>query len=395
MIRKCIFDLTMEFSSEELKRYSRHFVLEEFGMKGQMSLKKAKVLVVGAGGLGCPALLYLTAAGIGTIGIADHDVVSISNLQRQILYIADDIGEKKTKAAIKRLSRMNPHVAYNDHPDKITSANALSILKDYDVVIDGTDNFPARYLLNDACVLLNKPLIYGSILKFEGQVAVFNYKLPDGNFSANYRDLFPEPPAPESVPNCEQAGVLGVLPGMIGSFQASEAIKIISSVGEPLANKLLILDAFTMEQLIVKIGNRDTRKTITRLVDYDIFCGISQEKNKSLSHNTANPIMKEITVQELQELKESGKDFQLIDVREPHETDIANIGGELIPMGSIEKNVNKISRDKQVVIYCRSGGRSGKVVQWLEQNHKFDNLYNLKGGILAWADEIDPEMEKY
>lgn len=385
----------MEFNSEELRRYSRHFVLEEFGIKGQSALKKSRVLVVGAGGLGCPALLYLAAAGVGTIGIADDDIVSLSNLQRQVLYTIDDIGQYKAKAASNRLGRLNPHILLKEYIEKISSVNALKILEDYDLVIDGTDNFPARYLLNDACILLKKPLVYGSILKFEGQAAIFNYRQPDGSFSANYRDLFPAPPAPESIPNCEQAGVLGVLPGMIGSFQANEAIKILTGIGEPLVNKLLILDAFTMEQRIIKIENRTTAITVSSLIDYDIFCGISQEKNKSLSSNSDSPNMKEITVKELQELKESGKDFQLIDVREPHETDIATIGGELIPMGSIEKNVDKISKDKQVVIYCRSGGRSGKVIQWLEQNHKFDNLYNLKGGILAWADEIDPEMETY
>lgn len=384
-----------EFNAEELKRYSRHLVLEEFGMQGQTALKKARVLVVGCGGLGCPALLYLTAAGVGVIGIADHDVVDVSNLQRQVLFTTEDIGNYKIDAALKRLEALNPHVKFRSHKNKLLSSNALDILREYDLIIDGTDNFPTRYLINDACVLLGKPLVYGSILKFEGQVAVFNLPGKEGTFSANYRDLFPSPPDAGSVPNCEQAGVLGVLPGLIGTMQANEAIKVLSGTGAPLSNKLLIIDALTMEQTIIQIADRNSRKVISSLIDYDIFCGISQDKNKSLPPDVTNSPMKEITVEELQALKESGADFQLIDVREPHETDICSIGGELIPMGSVPQQVNKIAKDKQVVIYCRSGARSGKIVQWLEQNHQFTNLYNLKGGILAWADEIDPDMATY
>lgn len=384
-----------ELNAEELKRYSRQLVLNEFGIKSQLSLKNSSVLMVGAGGLGCPALLYLAAAGIGTLGIADGDTVTISNLQRQVLYTTEDIGLHKADVAAKKLKQLNPHISVNAYLENVSASNALKLLAPYDLIIDGTDNFPARYLLNDACILLDKPLVYGSVLKFEGQVAVFNVKQPDGTFSANYRDLFPSPPDPDSVPNCEQAGVLGILPGLIGSFQATEAIKVLAGIGAPLTNKLLIVDALWTEQRVIHIKSNNTRETISKLIDYEFFCGISQEKNKSLPGKLNRSAMKEITVQELNELKESGKDFQLIDVREPHETDIATIGGELIPMGSIEKNVSKISKDKQVVIYCRSGARSGKVVQWLEQNHNFTNLYNLKGGILAWANEIDPDMETY
>ncbi|MBT1696894.1 molybdopterin-synthase adenylyltransferase MoeB [Fulvivirgaceae bacterium PWU4] len=384
----------MSLTSEELKRYSRHLVLQEFGMAGQLKLKHARVLVVGAGGLGSPVLLYLTAAGIGTIGIADHDTIDISNLQRQVLFITASAGESKALAAEKRLQQLNPLVSFRVHPVKLTSQNALDILKDYDVVVDGTDNFATRYLLNDACVLLDKPLVYGSILKFEGHLAVFNCPKSDGSRSPNYRDLFPEPPAPGSVQNCEDAGVIGVLPGIIGTMQANEVIKIVTGTGEPLAGKLLIFDSNSMEQTLITVPGRNSRNAIKTLIDYDDFCGISPDKNKSLDvKQTQN--MKEITVQELKKLKDSGADFQLIDVREPHEYDICNLEGELIPMSEIPYNVDKISKDKQVVIHCRSGKRSGDMLLWLEKNHGFSNLYNLKGGVLAWAKEIDPTFPTY
>jgi len=377
----------------ERKRYSRHLVLQDFGVENQLKLKKARVLVVGAGGLGCPALLYLAAAGVGTLGIADFDTVDISNLQRQVLFTVDDLHKNKAEVAALRLQQLNPLLAYLCYTEKISSVNALSVISEYDVVLDGTDNFQTRYLLNDACVLLDKPLVYGSILKFEGQVSVFNLKTSAG-YAANYRDLFPIPPDPSSVPNCEQAGVLGVLPGMIGSMQANEVIKIITGVGEPLANKLLLLDAATMQQTIITIQPQNARNSIRTLIDYDEFCGISQEKNKSLNANQSLN-MKEVTVQELKEMLDSKADFQLIDVREPHEYDICNLGGELIPQGEIPYNTDKISTDKKVVIHCRSGARSGNMVQWLEKNKGLTNLYNLKGGILAWAKEIDQEMPTY
>jgi molybdopterin/thiamine biosynthesis adenylyltransferase/rhodanese-related sulfurtransferase len=390
-----VFLITMaKLNNDEHIRYSRHLVLEEFGLEGQLKLKQSKVLVVGAGGLGSPVLLYLTAAGIGTVGIADHDKVDLTNLQRQVLFSINDIGNNKATAAAIRLKALNDQIQITTYTDKITSVNALDILKGYDVVVDGTDNFPTRYLLNDACVLLNKPLIYGSILKFEGQVSVFNLKGKQGDHCANYRDLFPEPPSPESTPNCSEAGVLGVLPGMIGSMQATEAIKVLTGIGKTLAGKLLILDAYSMETSIINIPNRGTRNAIKSLIDYDDFCGINQQKNKPLTSQN-NSAMKEITVQELEQLKASGEDFQLIDVREPHEFDICDLGGELIPMGDIPSNVDKISKDKKVVVHCRSGKRSGDVISYLEKNHNFQNLYNLKGGILAWAREIDPEMPTY
>ena len=383
-----------KLSAEEIKRYSRHLVLEEVGVIGQQKLGSAKVLVVGAGGLGSPILLYLAAAGVGTIGIIDHDTIDISNLQRQVLFSSQDVGLKKAEVAARKLRDLNPLVTINVFTEKLTGANALDIIQAYDMVMDGTDNFPTRYLLNDACVLSDKILIYGSILKFEGQISVLNFPKADGKRSSNYRDCFPEPPAPETVQNCEQAGVIGALPGIIGTLQASEAIKIILGAGDPLIDKLLIFDALSLDQTIINIPDRQTRAGIKSLIDYEDFCGISQDKNKSLAGNQSN-IMKEITVQELKKLKDTGADFQLIDVREPHEFDICNLDGELIPMSEIPYNVDKIAKDKQVVIHCRSGKRSGDMLLWLEKNHGFNNLYNLKGGILAWAKEIDPEMPQY
>ncbi len=380
-------------TNAELIRYNRHLILQDFGKEGQLKLKNASVLVVGAGGLGSPALLYLTAAGVGTIGIIDFDTVDASNLQRQVIFTSDDVGKNKAEAASLRLSERNPYILLKTYSEKLTSFNALDIIRDYDVVVDGTDNFPTRYLINDACVLLNKPFVYGSILTYEGQVSVFNYLNKEGNFSANYRDLFPTPPEPSSVQNCEQAGVLGVLPGIIGSMQANEVIKMITGIGEVLANKLLLFDSLSMQQTIVTFRSQQTREHIKYLIDYDDFCGVSQQKSKSLNSNQST--MKEVTVQELQKLKETGADFQLIDVREPHEFDICNLEGELIPQADIPANVDKISKNKQVVIHCRSGARSGNMVQWLEKNHGFENLYNLKGGILAWAKEIDATMPTY
>jgi adenylyltransferase/sulfurtransferase len=380
-------------SQEEMKRYNRHLILREIGLSGQERLKAARVLVVGAGGLGSPALLYLTAAGVGMLGIVDADHVDETNLQRQVLYTTQDIGRLKVDAAIARLAQLNPHVSLNGYAERITSHNALDIIRSYDIIVDGTDNFATRYLLNDACILTDKPLVYGSILRFEGQVSVFNFRFETGRYSANYRDLYPQPPEPGAVLNCGEAGVLGVLPGMIGSLQANEVIKIITKTGEPLADKLLLFDSLTLEQQIISIRERGTRTTITHLIDYDEFCGISPEKNESLKTKPFN--MKEITVQELKALKDSGADFQLIDVREPHEYDICNLAGELIPQGEIPSNVERIAKDKQVVVHCRSGARSGNMVNWLEKNHGFTNLYNLKGGILAWAKEIDTSMPTY
>lgn len=375
-----------KLTPEELTRYSRHLVLKDFGLKNQEKLKQASVLVVGAGGLGSPALLYLAAAGIGKIGIIDFDVVQESNLQRQVLFTTDDTGTNKAQAAAQHLNKLNPFVSVIPIKEKLSSDNALTIISNFDVVLDGSDNFPTRYLVNDACILLEKPFVYGSILQYEGQLAVFNVALGENKRSTNYRDLFPEPPLPHEVPNCEQAGVLGVLPGMLGSMMTNEAIKLITRIAEPLLNRLIIVDSLSLEIMSVKIPDRNSRASIKKLIDYEQFCGINQEKDKSLG-------MKEITVQELKHLIDTKSDFQLIDVREAHEYEQANIGGEHIPMADVPHNIDRIQTNKQVVIHCRSGGRSGNIIQWLEKNHGFDNLYNLKGGILAWAREIDDSLD--
>jgi adenylyltransferase/sulfurtransferase len=372
--------MSTPFSSDELIRYSRHFVLPGFGETAQHKLREARVLVVGAGGLGAPVLYYLAAAGVGTLGVADADQVSLSNLQRQILFTEQDLGKNKALAASERLKALNAHIRVEPTPQQITAANALSLLASYDVVIDATDNFPTRYLLNDACVLVNRPLVYGSVFRYEGQVAVFNFE-----GGPNYRDLYPQPPTPGAVPNCEQGGVLGVLPGIIGCYQANEAIKIIAGLGRSLAGHLLLIDTLTLETTRIAVPQRNQRAAIKNLIDYDHFCGLTK----------SDKAMKEVTVQELKAMIDSKEDFQLIDVREPHEYDICNLQGELIPQGEIPHQVDRISKDKKVVIHCRSGARSGNMVGWLEKNHGFTNLYNLKGGILAWADQIDPSVPKY
>ncbi len=341
-------------------------------------------MVVGAGGLGCPALLYLAAAGVGTIGIADNDVIDLSNLQRQVLFTTMDIGKPKAMQAKNRLVELNPNVNFVVHQTFISNENALTILKGYDVVIDGTDNFPTRYLLNDACVLLNKPLVYGAIQQYEGQVAVFNYEMPPQSYSANYRDLFPNPPEPGTTPNCEEMGVIGVLPGIIGTMQANEAIKILTGSTDVLFNSLLLYDSATGTTEKISIPNRNSRGSVKELIDYEYFCG---EKTNLPSE------MKEISVQELQALRENNVKFQLIDVREPYEYETGNIGAINIPMSEIPKKLDSISTDCQVIFHCKSGNRSAKMIQWVEKNHGHANLYNLTGGIKAWVDEIDDSIE--
>jgi molybdopterin/thiamine biosynthesis adenylyltransferase/rhodanese-related sulfurtransferase len=367
------------FTPDERARYSRHFVLPGFGTAAQDKLRLASVAVVGAGGLGAPLISYLAAAGIGTLGIFDHDVVDVSNLQRQVLFSTDDTGQLKALCAKRYVSRLNPHVKVLAITDRVNSANALSLLAPFDIIVDATDNFPSRYLLNDAAVLLKKPLVYGSIFRYEGQVSVFNF-----NGGPTYRDLYPEPPKPGTVPDCEQGGVLGVLPGVIGSLQANEVIKMITGIGEVLSGKLLIFDALTLESRLIRLSKKQPIR-IVHLIDYDHFCGITPETKE----------MKEITVEELKALLDAKSEIQLIDVREPHEFDTCNLGGELIPMAEVPHHVEKILSDKQVIIHCRSGGRSGNIIKWLEKNHGFTNLYNLKGGILEWAKKIDPTMPTY
>jgi molybdopterin/thiamine biosynthesis adenylyltransferase/rhodanese-related sulfurtransferase/molybdopterin converting factor small subunit len=380
------------FSKEELARYNRHIIIPGFGMEAQQKLKTAKVLVIGSGGLGSPVLLYLAAAGVGTIGIVDFDVVDDSNLQRQVLFGVDEIGKPKVEAARRRLEALNPYIRIILHQTHLNSQNALEILRDYDVIADGTDNFPTRYLVNDASVLLGKPNVYASIFQFEGQVSVFNYTDRQGQLGPNYRDLYPTPPPPGLVPSCAEGGVLGVLPGIIGSLQALEVIKVITGVGETLSGRFYMFDALGFESRTFTIKRRDDnplngrRPTITKLIDYEQFCGMRAVEEKPL---------KEVTVKELYDWQVKGEPFQLIDVREPHEYDIVNIGGELIPLATVAANSDRIDRDRKVVVHCKVGGRSAKAIRVLEEKFGFTNLYNLKGGILAYIDEVEPELTRY
>ena len=380
------------FSKEELARYNRHIIIPEFGMAAQQKLKAAKVLVIGSGGLGSPVLLYLAAAGVGTIGIVDFDVVDDSNLQRQVLFGVDEIGKPKVEAARRRLEGLNPYINIRIYNTHLNSQNALDILKEYDVIADGTDNFPTRYLVNDAAVLLGKPNVYASIFQFEGQVSVFNYRDAQGNTGPNYRDLYPTPPPPGLVPSCAEGGVLGVLPGIIGSLQALEVIKVITGVGETLSGRFYIFDALNFENRTFTIKRRDDNPingknpTITALIDYEQFCGMRAVEESPL---------KEITAKELYDWQVKGEKFQLIDVREPHEYDIVNIGAELIPLATVSANSGRIDRDKKVVVHCKMGGRSAKAIRELEEKFGFTNLYNLKGGIIAYIDEVQPELTKY
>lgn len=385
------------FSKQELERYSRHLIIPEFNIEGQKKLKNARVLVVGTGGLGAPVLLYLTAAGVGTIGIVDFDIVDTSNLQRQVLFTTKDVGRPKVEAAKERLEALNPFVKFEIFNTRLDSSNALDIISQFDVVADGTDNFPTRYLVNDACVLAGKVNVFASIFRFEGQASVFNYLYPDGNRGPNYRDLFPTPPPPGLVPSCAEGGVIGVLPGILGSLQANEVIKVISGVGDPLAGRFFQFDAAEFKTRIFNISKdpenplTGLNPTQTELIDYEFFCGINLNHTQMKSEEKNN----QLSVAELNEWIQSGKDFQLIDVREPYEYEIANIGGLLIPKGEILQHLDEIDRDKNVVIHCRSGKRSQDVIDLLKQEAGITNLYNLKGGILAWADEINPDVAKY
>jgi molybdopterin/thiamine biosynthesis adenylyltransferase/rhodanese-related sulfurtransferase len=382
----------IQFSKAELARYNRHIIIPEFGEEAQLKLKAARVLIIGSGGLGSPALLYLTAAGVGTIGIVDFDVVDDSNLQRQVLFDVREIGKPKVEAAKRRLEALNPYVNLILHNTHINSENALEIIRDYDVVADGTDNFPTRYLVNDATLLLDKPNVYGSIFQFDGQVSVFNYVNKSGVRGPNYRDLYPTPPPPGLVPSCAEGGVLGVLPGIIGSLQALEVIKVITGVGEPLSGRFYTFDALNFESRTFNIKRRDDNPvngknpTIHKLIDYEQFCGMRAVEEKPV---------KEITARDLYNWKVNGKPFKLIDVREPLEYQIAQIGGELIPLATVAEHADQIPRDIDVVIHCKSGARSLKAIQELEEKFGFKNLYNLKGGILAYIDQVQPELTRY
>jgi len=380
-------DLTNQLTAAEVWRYSRQIVIPEFGVVGQQKLKAAKVLVVGAGGLGSPLLLYLAAAGIGTLGIIDFDRVDESNLQRQVIYTTADVGKSKARTAGEKVKALNPFCQVNIYEAQLERSNALEIIRQYDVVADASDNFATRYLVNDACVLSSKPLVFGSIYRFEGQVSVFNAPQQNGERSPHYRDLFP---VPGDAPNCAESGVIGILPGIIGSLQANEVIKIITSLGEILAGKLMVWDALHNETRVVRFRKNPDVAPITQLAEENPATCITNEKESDKEKS-----MKEVTVQELKELRDSGADFQLIDVREPHEYAIANLNGELIPLGQVEAQADKIARDKQVIVQCRSGARSGNAVRLLEEKFGYTNLYNLKGGILAWSDEVDPSVPKY
>ena len=366
----------INFTKEELARYNRHIIIPEFGIEAQKKLKAAKVLVIGSGGLGSPLLLYLAAAGVGTLGIVDLDVVDDSNLQRQVLFGVQDIGTPKVEAAKIRLKQLNPHIKIKTYNTQFTSKNALEIIRDYDVVADGTDNFPTRYLVNDASVLAGIPNVYASIFQFEGQVSVFNYTDKNGTKGPNYRDLYPTPPEPGLIPNCAEGGVLGVLPGIIGSLQANEVIKVITGVGEPLSGRFFVFDALTFETRTLKITKRANSTEIKELIDYEQFCGISAIEKP----------VKDISTLELENWISNGEDFQIIDVRETSEYEQINIGAHLIPLGEVIARNHEIEREKKVVIHCRSGARSAKAIRQLEEIG-FDNLYNLKGGILAIEQE--------
>ncbi len=368
----------------ELMRYSRHLNLPGFDERHQLLLKQAHVLIIGAGGLGVPVLQYLAAAGIGELTIVDGDKVDISNLQRQVIYRVNDVGKPKAEQAMYYIQKLNPHVRVTALCHFLTNVNTIALVRKADVVVDCTDNFAARYLINDACVLERRPLIYASVYQYEGQVAVFNF--PPAPESINYRDLYPLPPAPEVVPDCASGGVLGVIPGIIGSMQALETIKLITGIAPHLSTKLLIYDGRSGTTKVLRL-KKNPETNITSLINYDEFCGVSL-------HNSLNSSMKEITVQQLNEWRQTSKDFQLVDVREFNELNFVSIGGDHIPLGDIVTRASEVDANKDVVVMCRSGKRSAAAINALK-NLGYNNLLNLKGGILAWAEEIDPSLPKY
>ena len=380
-----------ELSSEDLARYSRHITMPEVGLEGQRRLKAASVLCIGAGGLGSPLAFYLAAAGIGTLGLVDFDVVDSSNLQRQIIHSTRDVGRKKLDSAAEKLTALNPALNVVKHETMLTSANALEILKNYDIVADGTDNFPTRYLVNDACVLLGKPNVYGSIFRFEGQASVFA-----AENGPCYRCLYPEPPPPGLVPSCAEGGVLGILPGLLGVIQATEAIKLILRRGEPLIGRLLLVDALAMSFRELKLRkNPDCpvcgeHPTVTHLIDYEQFCGIAPRSQETAVKNG----IPQMSVQQLKQRLDAGDNPFVLDVREPFEYQIANIGGTLIPMNDVPRRLNEIDPNREIVVQCAVGGRSQRVAEFLKQNG-YGKVSNLAGGIRAWSEQIDPSVPKY
>jgi adenylyltransferase/sulfurtransferase len=379
-------------SNEEIRRYSRHLIMPEVGMEGQKKLKAARVLAIGAGGLGSPLAVYLAAAGVGTIGLVDFDVVDDSNLHRQILYGTSDVGRPKLQSAAERLRDLNPHVSLVPFETRLSSENALEIFRDFHVVADGTDNFPTRYLVNDACVLTGKPNVYASIFRFEGQASVFWAEK-----GPCYRCLYPEPPPPGLVPSCAEGGVLGILPGLLGVIQATETIKLILGGGEPLVGRLLLVDALSMRFRELKLRkNPDCvvcgpNPTVRKLVDYEAFCGIPQ----AAAAEAQSSAVPEITVEELKALRDRGEDFVLVDVREPHEFAISAFAESVkIPLGTQPENLNRLSTADEIVVHCKLGGRSAKAVKLLREAG-FRKVRNLAGGIDRWAERIDPTMPRY
>jgi len=376
-------------SNDEILRYSRHLIMPEVGMEGQQKLKAAKVLCIGAGGLGSPLALYLTAAGVGTLGIVDFDVVDYTNLQRQIIHSTNDVGRKKLDSAAEKLTAINPFLNLRTFETKLTSANALELFREFDIIADGTDNFPTRYLVNDACVLTGKPNVYGSIFRFEGQASVFATE--DGPC---YRCLYPEPPPPGLVPSCAEGGVLGILPGLVGVIQATETIKLILGQGDSLIGRLLLVDALGMKFRELKLRkNPDCpvcgkNPTITQLIDYEEFCGIRGQEEPG-----ANDIPS-ISVEGLKKKLDAKEDIFILDVREPHEYQICHLNGYLIPVGDLPKRVNELDSSREIIAHCKMGGRSAKAVNFLRRSG-FKKVYNLTGGITAWAEKIDPKMPKY
>ena len=383
----------IQLSSDDYDRYSRHLILPEVGVDGQKRLKAAKVLCIGTGGLGSPLLLYLAAAGIGTLGIVDFDTVDKSNLQRQVIHGTSSLGKPKIESAKSRILEINPYCQVNLHEVRLSSENALDIIEPYDIVVDGTDNFPTRYLVNDACVLLNKPNVYGSIFRFEGQATVFNYE-----GGPNYRDLYPEPPPPGMVPSCAEGGVLGILPGIIGVIQATETVKIITKTGRTLNGRLLLYNALEMTFRELKLRPNPERPVIEKLIDYEEFCGIPQAKAEEEKQKTA---IAEMTVVQLKQLIDSGADdFVLVDVRNPHEYDIARIpGAVLVPLPDIENGpgvakVKELLNGHRLIAHCKMGGRSAKALAILKEKAGIEGT-NVKGGINAWSQEVDPTVPQY
>jgi sulfur-carrier protein adenylyltransferase/sulfurtransferase len=383
----------IQLSKDDYERYSRHLILPEVGLDGQKRLKAASVLCIGTGGLGSPLLLYLAAAGIGRIGIVDFDVVDTSNLQRQVIHGTSWVGKPKIQSAKDRILEINPYCQVDLYETRLSSENALGIVEPYDIVVDGTDNFPTRYLVNDACVLLNKPNVYGSIFRFEGQATVFNYE-----GGPNYRDLYPEPPPPGLVPSCAEGGVLGILPGIIGVIQATETVKIILGQGNTLSGRLLLYNALNMTFRELKLRPNPERPVIDKLIDYEEFCGIPQAKAAEAQQQSD---MEEITVQQLKQILDSGADdYVLLDVRNPNEYEIAKIPGSvLIPLPDIENGdgvakVQEALNGHKLIVHCKMGGRSAKAIGILKEKAGIDGI-NVKGGINAWSQEIDPSVPQY